>query len=212
MITDVPPPRQIGEFPDWEHRYLEQPVHNLPWFTTEPDRDLHRTITERGLTKGRFLDVGTGPGTQAAWLAEQGFEVTGSDLAPAAIAAAREFCQQRGLSVTLIVDDILNTTLHPPFDWIFDRGCFHVLPPERRADYVRTIHHLLHPHGLLLLKCFHVKETTMEGGPYRFDPAQIEQLFAESFQILENRETFFEGTLSHQPIALFTVLTPRIKP
>ncbi|MBF0627562.1 MAG: class I SAM-dependent methyltransferase [Magnetococcales bacterium] len=201
-------PRQIGEFPDWESRYQNQPVTALPWFTTEPDGDLVRTLESRSITSGHFLDLGTGPGTQAAWLARRGFRVTGSDLARNAIAAAQDYCRQQKVQVELVVDDILATTLQGPFDQIFDRGCFHVLPPEHRARYVETLHRLLHPRGLLLLKCFHVLERTMEGGPYRFAPEEIARIFSSSFRVLESRESRFEGTLAHQPVALFTLLQP----
>ncbi|MBF0271945.1 MAG: class I SAM-dependent methyltransferase [Magnetococcales bacterium] len=206
------PPRQIGEFSDWESRYQSQPVTQLPWFTTDPDRDLLATLEGRRIDSGRFLDLGTGPGTQAAWLAQRGFRVTGSDLSATAIAAAGDYCRERGVEVALVVDDILASALPGPFEWIFDRGCFHVLPPESRGRYVQTVHRLVDPNGLLLLKCFHVKETLMEGGPYRFAPEDIEAIFSSHFRVLESRETRFEGTLDHQPVALFTLLQPLDRP
>ncbi|MBF0165853.1 MAG: class I SAM-dependent methyltransferase [Magnetococcales bacterium] len=203
------PPRQIGEFPDWESRYQRDPIEKLPWYTVEPDGDLLATLSTRAIRKGHFLDLGTGPGTQAVWLARQGFQVTGSDLSQTALDAARHYAHDAGVEVTWVIDDILNTTLNGPFDWIFDRGCFHVLPPERRADYVATLHRLLAPGGLLLLKTFHVLETAMEGGPYRFDDATIDQLFSGHFQRLESRASRFEGAIEQQPVALFTLLAPR---
>jgi len=36
-----------------------------------------------------FLDLGTGPGTQAMWLAKRGYKVIGSDLSDAAINRAK---------------------------------------------------------------------------------------------------------------------------
>lgn len=203
------PPRQIGEFTDWESRYRSDAIDKLPWYTPEPDGDLLATLSTRAIRNGHFLDLGTGPGTQAVWLARQGFRVTGTDLSQTALESARRYAHDAGVEVSWVIDDILNTSLAGPFDWIFDRGCFHVLPPERRADYVATLHRLLAPGGLLLLKTFHVQETRMEGGPYRFDAATIDQLFSSHFQPVESRPSRFEGTLEHQPVALFTLLEPR---
>lgn len=204
-------PRQEGEFPDWEALYRNEPVQSLPWFTTEVDQDLARILAEEGITAGTFLDLGTGPGTQAAWLAAQGFRVTASDLSLSAIAAAEKYARQRGVCVAFVEDDILATFLEGPFDFIFDRGCFHVLPPAARERYVQTLHRLLAPHGRLFLKCFSARETVVRG-PYRFAPQDLVGIFGSHFQVLKSWESRFEGTLAEQPLALFTVLQPRGQP
>ena len=72
----------------------------------------------------KFLDIGTGPGTQALRLSELGFNVTGSDLSEYAIEKARKISNR----VNFIVDDILNSKFKEnEFEYVFDRGCFHVL-------------------------------------------------------------------------------------
>ncbi|MEO5347289.1 MAG: class I SAM-dependent methyltransferase [Magnetococcus sp. YQC-9] len=204
------PPRQIGEFPDWEARYQREAIEKLPWYTVEPDRDLVATLAGQMIQNGHFLDLGTGPGTQAVWLARQGFQVTGSDLSRTALASAADHAQSTCVEVTWVCDDILATTLHGPFDGIFDRGCFHVLPPESRLQYVATVHKLLAADGVLLLKTFHVLETSVEGGPFRFSSQEIEALFSSHFDLIESRESRFEGALEHQPVALFNLLKPRL--
>ncbi|MBF0427734.1 MAG: methyltransferase domain-containing protein [Magnetococcales bacterium] len=201
--------RKEGEFPDWETLYNTEPVQTLPWFTLEPDLDLVCTLKEHHISSGTFLDLGTGPGTQAVWLAKQGFQVTGSDLSLSAIAAAEHYARSQGVCVALVEDDILASSLEGPFDYIFDRGCFHVLPPEARAVYVQTAFRLLNPQGRLLLKCFHVKETGMQGGPHRFSTELIRSTFSSHFELLTSHETHFEGTRSPNPLALFNILQPR---
>ncbi|XYI04052.1 methyltransferase domain-containing protein [Sorangium sp. So ce1128] len=59
--------------------------------------------------------------------------------------------------------DILDSRLDDRFDVVFDRGCFHCLPPERRADDVRTLKRLVAPGGLFFLKCFSVLEPRGQG-------------------------------------------------
>ena len=40
-------------------------------------------------------------------------------------------------NVDFIVDDILNSKINDnEFDYVFDRGCFHVLPINKRLTYI----------------------------------------------------------------------------
>ena len=130
-------------FPSWDELYLNDTIERLPWYTPALDPDLAAALDQYALRSGRLLDQGTGPGTQAIALAQRGFDVTGSDLSPAALAYATRSAKARSASVTFVQDDVLASKLIGPFDIVFDRGCFHVLAPERRADYVAAIHRLL---------------------------------------------------------------------
>jgi cyclopropane fatty-acyl-phospholipid synthase-like methyltransferase len=102
-------------------------------------------------------------------------------------------------------DDILDTHLAQQFDFIFDRGCFHVLPPEQRQDYIRIVRDLLKPGGYLFLKCFsHLQPG--EQGPFRFSPDQIQEIFRSRLMVLSIKETVYQGTLDPLPRALFCVM------
>ena len=79
--------------------------------------------------------LGTGPATQAVWLAKRGFKVIGSDLSEAAINRARTIYANEK-NINLIVDNILPRLW---IDYIFDRGCFHVLLPTDRQKYLQLI-------------------------------------------------------------------------
>ena len=192
-------------FPGWEERYQHQAVETMPWFYSELDDDLRQTLEQLGLQGGRALDLGSGPGTQAMQLAQRGFDVTATDISAAAVQLAREKAEAQGLVVTWQQDDILSTRLTGPFDLIFDRGCFHVLPPERRQDYVSTIAGLLRPGGYLFVKCFsHLQPGTQ--GPHRFTREQIWALFSSRLHIHSIRETVYQRTLDPLPRALFCVM------
>ena len=77
------------DFPDWETLYKTQKIETMPWYNEDLDSDLEKELNQRSITKGKFLDLGTGPGTQATLLAKRGFRVIGSDLSEAAIRRAR---------------------------------------------------------------------------------------------------------------------------
>ena len=196
------------DFPDWENLYENQNVETMPWYNENFDSDLEMEIDERKIIANggkKFLDLGTGHATQAIWLAKRGFNVIGSDLAEAAISRARKIYANEK-NVNFIVDDILNTKLKSnEFDYIFDRGCFHVLLPRDRKEYINKIKKILKDNGILFLKCFSDKES-MQEGPYKFSPDEIRDLFSESFKIDSIRETVYQGTLDPFPKALFVVM------
>ena len=115
---------------------------------------------------------------------------------------------REGVEVAFLHDDILKSGLQGPFDFIFDRGCFHALPPEQRGEYVGRTALLLKPGGYLFLKCFSHLET-MKEGPYRFTPEQIRELFNTDFIVRSIEETLFHGTLETRPKALFSTIERR---
>lgn len=196
---------QQREFPDWEKLYQDQNVESMPWFNPNLDPDLDQALTKLNLHSSTALDLGTGPGTQAIALAQRGFQVTASDLSSTAIEKAQAIAKQKDLDISWQQDDILNSNLDQKFDFVLDRGCFHVLPPERRPDYVRVVDSLIKPNGYLFLKCFSHLETR-EGGPYRFTAEQIKEIFGSRFNVISVEDTVYQGTLDPFPRALFSIL------
>jgi len=156
------------------------------------------------MTKGRLLDLGTGPATQAIELSKLGFQVTAIDISENAITRAKRTSKK---GIEFIVDDILESKLKVnSFDYIFDRGCFHVLEPSSRQRYVNQVSRLLRDGGLLFLKTFSAKKPSRGGGPYRFSIDEIDSIFSHRFVIESFKETVYQGTLDILPKALFVVV------
>jgi SAM-dependent methyltransferase len=198
--------RPLG-FPNWEELYRSDTVETLPWYWPSIDPDLEAVLARQGISAGRALDQGTGPGTQAIALAERGFTVTATDVSDAALDYAARIAKARGVAVTFVHDDVLATGLTQTFDLIFDRGCFHVIDPDRRAGYVESMHRLVAPSGWLFLKTFSHLQPGTEG-PHRFAPQDIRGLFADGkrFELVEIFETVYQGQLDPYPEALFSAL------
>jgi ubiquinone/menaquinone biosynthesis C-methylase UbiE len=197
------------DFPNWNNLYNTQNVETMPWYNENLDSDLEEELERRKISKGRILDLGTGPATQAIQLAKRGLEVTGSDVSEAAIRRARELYlhNSRDKEINFTVDNILNSKLKDKmFDYVFDRGCFHVLPIEKRPLYIREIKRILDDNGTLFLKCFSVKEPRQEG-PYKFSEGEIRQLFGNEFVIISVTDTVYQGILDPVPRALFVVMS-----
>jgi cyclopropane fatty-acyl-phospholipid synthase-like methyltransferase len=194
-----------SRFPDWDDLYRND-VKTMPWYNEKLDADLENEIKQRKITKGRFLDLGTGPGTQAIQLAKLGFNVIGTDLSENAVQKARKLDDK----TNFIVDDILNSRLEKnSFDYILDRGCFHVLSSDKWNQYCKKIHYILDENGLFFLKCFSIKEEKLVYGPYRFSEQDIRNIFGKDFVIETIIDTVYQGTLDPLPKALFAIMSKK---
>jgi cyclopropane fatty-acyl-phospholipid synthase-like methyltransferase len=191
----------LQEFQDWDTLYKTERAESLPWYSKNLDHDLVNELKKRKINEGKFLDLGTGPATQALQLSGIGFDVTATDISAAAIARAKKLSDK----IIFIVDDITNSKLDEKFDYIFDRGCFHTLNPADRKKYVKTVKNLLNKNGFLFLKCFSTKQPG-DWGPHRFSKKDIENIFSSDFSIESIKDTIFEGTLNDEVKALFAVM------
>jgi hypothetical protein len=60
--------------PDWETLYKTQKIETMPWYNENFDSDLEKELDERKIINvggQKFLDLGTGPGTQACGLLKE---------------------------------------------------------------------------------------------------------------------------------------------
>ena len=196
------------EFPDWDVYYKQNNVETMPWYEKNLDLDMVEEI--EFLEKGEFLDLGTGLGTQAIELAKKGFKVTGSDVSPSAIEKAKLSAS----NVNFVIDDILNSEFESEsFDYILDRGCFHVLSVDERETYLSQIKRILKKNGMIFLKCMSKNEKNIpeDKGPHKFYKEEIINYFENDFDIKKNKDTVYYGTLNPLPKALFFVMKKLVK-
>lgn len=125
----------------------------VPWADMGPTPGVVEWCAREGLRgEGRrALVVGCGLGDDAAYLAGLGFDVTGFDIAPSAIA----WCRKRytGRPIHFEPADLFA----PPrgwlsaFDFVVEVNTIQALPPAVRVDAVPRLGHFLAPGGRLLL-------------------------------------------------------------
>ncbi len=186
---------------DWNQFYIDTENEIMSWYCSTLDKDVKLELEKRKINSGTFLDLGTGPGTQASELAKLGFDVTGTDISAKAVEKAKLLFK----NVSFIQDNVLDTKLTNTFDYIMDRGCFHVFKPEQRLTFAKNVHRLIKPQGLYFLKYFsHKQEGTR--GPQRVSPEEIQQTFGKLFNILSVTDSVFDGENSYYPKALFVVM------
>lgn len=139
----------------WEKAYKEIPFAELPWETNKPERELIKLIKKGKIKRGKVLDICCGSGTHSIYLAKKGFDITGIDVSSRAIKIARQRAKENRVKIKFLVGNALNLKLkNSSFDFIFDRGCFHHMPPKYRRKYIKDIYRILKPKGKYLLMCF----------------------------------------------------------
>jgi len=171
-------------------------------------------VNEGTIPVGQALDIGTGPGHDAVFLIQHGFNVIGIDISPTAVILARGNASNAGLFGFFQQGDIRQIPVEDRFvDFAYDRGCFHVLAPEDRPKAVEEAHRVLKRGGLYLLRVFSEKEPagdpslqfnrgggpgsqehTVARGPHRFTRQELDDLFKEKFKVLRFWEGVFEGS------------------
>ncbi|PWH15864.1 MAG: hypothetical protein DDG59_10775 [Anaerolineae bacterium] len=104
---------------------------------------------------GRAIDLGCGTGTNAIYLAQNGWQVIGVDFSLRALSIARRKSKRQSVKVDFIHDDVSTLRkVQGKFDLILDIGCFHGLSPKQKHSYLQRIQELLTPNGYFLLYGF----------------------------------------------------------
>lgn len=197
---------------DWNDNYVQG---HLPWDVSEPDPVLVEYVDAHGIAPGRALDIGCGTGTHARWLASRGFEVLGVDLAPRAIEMAREKVASEPFAarVRFAVGDFLAAAPDGgPFDFVYDRGCFHLFDAEDRARFAAQVAGVLAPGGIWLSLAGSTEGAPRDSGPPRRSARDLANAIEPVLEILELRGTSFDLGTAEPPRAWACVSRRRSEP
>jgi tellurite methyltransferase len=157
--------------------------------TEEPSSFL-REIFELGswpLPEGRALDIATGKGRHAIFLAERGFEVVGIDISPIALETARRTAQEKSLTIDWQEADLEHIELPKEhFDLVLNVDYL-------QRSLVRQIKDTLKPDGWLIFETYLIDQRTI-GHPknpeYLLGHNELLDFFRD-FRVLYYREGHF---------------------
>lgn len=171
-----------------------------PW-DLGPRRELVEVVESGRIQPCKAIDLGCGTASNAIFLAQHGFDVTGTDYSPVAIA----LCQKRGaeacVAVNWIEDDLTNLQyVKGTFDFLVDWGVYDDLSlPDRRA-YLHNVLPLTHAHSRFLIYVHQWLLRWWERPLYRtfgmqpMQPGEVEADFGSHFTIEKLAERAFSSS------------------
>ncbi|MFX1606009.1 MAG: class I SAM-dependent methyltransferase, partial [Promethearchaeota archaeon] len=150
----------------WSASYSSIP----PWDVSHPQQAFVKLVESGELTPSRVLDIGSGPGENTIFLAEQGFSAVGIDFTPEAVEIARNRAVQHGVKIEFVLGNVFNLEqffVANTFDYVIDSGLFHSIRLEDLDQFVQQVRHVLKPGGIYYMLCFSDKE------PPGFGPRRV---------------------------------------
>ncbi len=162
----------------------------MPW-ETGPREELVELVESGRIPPCRAIDLGCGTGSNAIFLAQHGFEVTGVDFVSSAIVKARRKAEVAGTKVEFVVDDLTNIQkVKGTFDFLVDYGALDDLTPKDRDLYVQNVLPRTRPDSQVLLWCFEwplrwweqlVRLTSL--GAMSLEPGETGRRFGDYFEV-----------------------------
>jgi SAM-dependent methyltransferase len=179
--------------------YESLPLEQIPWNVECPPELLVELVTSGRVTPGDAVDLGCGAGNYSAWLASNGFNVTGLDISPEALALANKLAEKRGVTCRFIACDLKDEVegLDLSFDFAFEWEVLHHVFPEDRERYLHNVHRMLRPGAHYLSVCFAEEDVASFGGEGKYcrtplgttlyfsSEDELRELFEPLFQIQE---------------------------
>jgi len=108
------------------------------------------------LPPGRALDLGSGTGRNALYLAAHGWDAVGVEMSGYAVEVAKGKAAAQGVPARFVQGDVTRLAELDigVFDLFMDGGCYHTIPPGRRSAYAESVTAVAAPGARLILVGF----------------------------------------------------------
>ena len=180
----------------------------IPWAKSTVNSSLASWIkTKQPQGNGKTaLVVGSGLGDDAEAIAELGFQVTGFDISPTAIAWSKK--RFPNSQVNYLVDDLLNPSQinQSKYDLVLESYTLQALPAQVRPKGIETISQLVARQGTLLIICRGREEsqpaTSLPFPLTKSELAYFEQLSLQQVQFddyLDEKSSIRRFRIEYQP-------------
>lgn len=174
---------------------------DTPWDIGKPDFNLIEIVTKTPIKSCKALDIGCGTGDNSIWLAQNHFQVTGTDISEIAIKKAKEKASKNDVKCTfIVVDFIIDRIEGAPFGFVFDRGCFHTFDSdEERKKFAENVAACLEKNGLWLSLIGSADEQRQGPGPPQRTANDIVVAVEPYFEILSLASSHFGSNRQNPP-------------
>ncbi len=179
----------------------------MPWVHSKPDFNLVEMVQNWPISPCKTLELGCGTGTDAIWLAKQGFDITAIDVVDIPINLAKEQAIKENANCNFLVKDFLKEAIPgSPFDFVFDRGYFHSYKSHmQRKKLVITVSNYLSSGGFWLTLVGSTDSPPREEGPPMRSAKDIIDAAEPYFEIQLLKSSVF-GSESEVPAKVWVCL------
>jgi SAM-dependent methyltransferase len=109
------------------------------------------------LPPSRALDLGSGTGRNALYLAHHGWDAVGVEMSGYAVEVARQKAKTQGVPAKFVQGDVTRLSdldIGVDFILFMDGGCYHTIPPARRDAYAESVTAVAAPGARLIMVGF----------------------------------------------------------
>lgn len=181
-----------------EKIYSETFPADIPWNSESPPKALVELVESGQIRPCKTVDLGCGAGNYAIYLASMGFDVTGVDISPSAIALSEATARKKGVACKFVVADVLAglAEIVDTFEFAYDWSLLHHIFPENRRQYVETVDRLLGSGGTYLSVCFSDSDAGFGGtGKLRRTSLGTVLHFSSEDELRDLFEPYFDITM-----------------
>ena len=194
---------------EWDAAYRQEAPP--PWSIGRPQPELAALIGE-GKIRSDVLDAGCGHAALSLALAARGYTVVGLDASETAVSAAAAVAAEHNLTTaTFAQADVTSFGEYPPgsesrFSTIFDSGCLHSLPSEKRQDYLQSICRAAAPGASLYILAFAAgafgdQDGTDRPGPHGLTESELRDAVSTLWEVDDIRPAKVYGNDSALDVA-----------
>jgi SAM-dependent methyltransferase len=176
---------------------------DTPWDIARPDFNLIEVVTQKPIPSGKALEIGCGTGDNSIWLAQNRFEVTGTDISDVALAKAREKAARANVRCNFVLVDFSRDKIEgAPFGFAFDRGCFHSFnSSDDRRRFAQHVAVHMADGGLWLTLVGNADEQRQGPGPPQRMAGDIVLAVEPYFEVLSLTSSHFGSNRPSPPRA-----------
>ena len=173
--------RQNELYNKMEGRYKDGDV---PWDDELPPPEVIELVSN--LTPGRALDLGSGYGRAAIFMAKLGWQVDAIEFIPDAAANAAVRAREAGVSPRFHIASVLDLEfLSGGFDLALDVGCGHNLGEDGLVNYCELLRSLIRTGGFFLIFArIRSENTEEENGPSGIRVDHLISTFSHGFELV----------------------------
>ena len=170
---------------------MEKESENIAWKSSEHNEIIEKALDAEIIKPGdKVIDIGSGFGRNANWLAEQGVDVTDININEEELEESRERAKKLGVKVNYIKADATNIPLKENrFDGVIDWGCSHALDRKGQALAEKEATRIIKPGGYLLFFGFNKNHPNYnQKSPKYRDMEDLKNMYGNDFEILKHGE------------------------